>query len=236
MDYNVLDHIVFKTVSGSRSYGLDTSDSDKDALGAFVSPPGYLLGVNDENVRHYQHDTDDENYKLMSDFALNIRIGSHFWVETLFVRDEDILVLSPVFEPFVTNRKMFLTQNLVTKSLGFMRGMITDSQNTLSKHEPSEKNWSSARKNLCHAVRVGNMILEMLNEFDMRVYRLDEREHLLGIKYGLVSSEDAISETEFLISKIEERKNKVNLFEDNALINDWLVQGYIKYWRSQNWI
>lgn len=242
----VLDHVVFKTVSGSRSYGLNTPTSDEDTLGVFIPHPKNVLGVQDEVGKHYRGEETDENYKIMPDFVRHARDGSSFWVEPLFVREQDILVLEPVFQPFVDNRKLFLTQALVKKSLGFMQGMINRSKSQQSVPEAKDLSLEEQeaallkvkRKNMCHSVRVGNMILEMLTELDLRVYRAEEKEHLLGIKTGLVSLEDAWEEAEALIAKIDEKKANVKLAEkaDADILNNFLVSGLVEYWYKEKWI
>jgi hypothetical protein len=243
----LLNHVVYKTVSGSRSYGLNTPTSDEDTLGAFIPRPEIIMGAYDEKiVKHFKGSDNDANYKILPDYIKHTRDGSSFWVETLFVRPEDILVLNPVFQPFLDNRELFLSLALVKKSLGFMLGMIKRSKEQASV-EGAELKTAEEREaallkirrgNMCHSVRVGRMILEMLHEGTLRVYRQDEREHLLGIKTGVVSLEDAWLEAEELIAKIDEKKLTMNLSEkaDNEILNPLLVQGMTKYWYDKKWI
>lgn len=242
----ILDNTVYKTVSGSRSYGMNTPTSDEDALGVFIPRPENILGVTDNVGKHYRRIEPDENYKTLPDFIAFARDGSSFWVEPLFAREEDVLVLQPYFEPFIENRKLFLTQALVSKSLGFMQGMVNRSISQKSipdaKHLSEEEQMAvlmkSKHKNMYHAVRVGNMIVEMLDEYDLRIYRPEEREHLLGIKSGTIFLEDARSETAELVAKIEEKRTNANLpdIADEKILNSLLVSNIQKYWGTKKWI
>lgn len=242
----VLSHTVYKTISGSRSYGMETSTSDEDALGVFIQKPENVLGVTDNIGKHYRRTEPDENYKTLSDFIACARDGSSFWVEPLFTRREDVLVIKPYFEPFLENRKLFLTQALISKSLGFMKGMVNRSisqksipeTNNLSEEEQLNALMKSKQKNMYHAVRVGNMIVEMLDEYDLRVYRPEEREHLLSIKSGVISLEDARNETAELVTKIEEKRINSNLpdIADDSILNSLLVSNITKYWMNEKWI
>lgn len=243
----LLNHLVYKTVSGSRSYGLNTPISDEDTLGAFIPRPEVIMGVHDEKtVKHFKENENDANYKILPDYIKHTRDGSSFWVETLFVREEDILVLDPLFQPFLDNRELFLSLALVKKSLGFMSGMIKRSKEQASTEGAELKNEEERiaallkvrRGNMCHSVRVGRMILEMLHEGTLRVYRADEREHLLGIKTGAISLEDAWLEAEELIIKIDEKKLNMNLSEkaDSEILNPLIIQAMTKYWCEKKWI
>jgi len=268
-----LSNLVFQVASGSTAYGLATEHSDVDRLGAFVPKPEHVFGL--QRFDHYRGDEADENYKSLPTFIEHARGGSSFWVETLFVAPQHLLLVTEYFEPFLEHRKLFLTEKLVKKSLGFMEGMVQRSKKQQKLGEYSEKflaklearvprgegetneEYNSRlrqtselaeleqeeletlrRKQMCHAVRVGRMIVEMYETLDLRVFREDEREHLLGIKQGKVPLEDAYQETEALVAKIEEAKAKITLAEeaDAATLNSLIVSGTIKYWWDMTWI
>ena len=236
----ITKHTVYKVKSGSASYGLNTPESDEDTLGVFMPTPENILGVTDNIGKHVRMTEPDENYKTISEFIAFVRDGSSFWVETLFVREEDILVLKPHFEPFVTHRKLFLTKALVTKSLGFMSAMANrsvsqksiPSTNHLPEEEQAEALNKSKQKNLCHAVRVGNMIVEMLNDFDLRVYRPEEREALLNIKTGVTPLDDAKAIMAERIGQIEEKLAITTIPDvaDENVLNSMLAKNIVQYW------
>lgn len=242
----ILNHTVYKTVSGSRSYGMNTPTSDEDALGVFIPKPENILGVTDSVGKHYRRTEPDENYKTLSDFIAFARDGSSFWVEPLFVRKEDIVILEPCFVPFLENRNLFLTQALISKSLGFMDGMVNRSisqksipeAKNLSEEEQLAALMKSKQKNMYHAVRVGNMIVEMLIENNLRVYRPEEREHLLNIKQGVISLEDAREEVAGLVANIKEKRISANIPEiaDENILNSLLVSSITTYWINEKWI
>jgi len=244
----VLENLVYRTISGSRSYGLETNTSDEDTLGVFVPRPEQSLGVLDEDsvVKHFRSEETDANYKTLTDFVKFARDGSSFWVEPLFVREQEVLNTHPVFEPFLEHKKMFLTKALISKSLGFMEGMCKRSRTqkgvsgseSMTLDEQEEALLKLMRKQMSHAVRVGHMIMEMLDTFDLRVHRAEEKDYLLGIKHGLVPLEKAQEETDELIVKINERRTSINLPEkaDAEFLSKLLVTSSLEYWKLKRWI
>lgn len=237
----VLNNLVFKTISGSRSYGLNLPSSDEDFLGVFMPRLENIVGVENSINNHYRIKEIDQNYKVFHEFVHQIYDGSHFWIEPLFVRPSDIIILEPYFEPFIENRSLFLTQAMVSKSIRFMDGMNRRSKSVLATNADDEQKikWQADRqKNAAHSVRVGYMILEMLDNLDLQVYRINDREHLLNIKNGEVSIEAAIEESIYLIAKIKEKSINSKLPEkaDTKIINSLLVNNYISYWNDKKWI
>lgn len=244
MKPEVQERMVFRTISGSRSYGLERPTSDEDTLGAFMSLPGEVFGV-DGRVEHYRGTEADDNFKTLSSFIQNAVNGSSFWIEPFFVRECDMIVVDPIMEPFLAERNLFLTQALVSKSKGFMDGMIRRyhsqkgvEDKSLSPEEAEEALLKLKRGNLCHANRVGNMILEMFETGNLRVHRPDEREYLLGVKTGTVDLAEACERAERLMNEIGDKRDKVQLPDvaDKEKLTEMLTSGIISYWKRKEWI
>ncbi len=238
--FEITQNLIYKNKSGSRSYGINTAISDEDALGVFIAHPVHLMSVNAEIPNHYKENDTDTNYVSLPKFARHLYEGSHFWIEPLFVRSEDILIQTKYFQSFIENRNMFLTQTLVNKSLGFMGGMIHFAENaSIAQTDINQaKALLAKRKAASHAVRVGNMISEMLDTSNLRVYRHEEKKRLLGIKTGTISLEEACEESRTLIKEIEYKKSTISLpeFIDKAALDDMILQSTIQYWKDKQWI
>jgi hypothetical protein len=108
----------------------------------------------------------------------------------------------------------------------------------LSPEEAEQALLKLKRGNLCHANRVGNMILEMFETGTLRVYRPDEREYLLGIKTGEIDLDEAYERGVRLFNEIVEKREKVNCPEmaDKEKLTNMLTSGIISYWKQQEWI
>jgi len=129
MHFNLKNHTILATVSGSRSYGMDTETSDLDIKGICISPPEVTLGFaynfeQAESVQDFEFLKDyipselDHLYKngyegviydLRKFFTL-ARKGNPNILEVLFCDDEDILLLHPLGFRLRENRELFLSQ------------------------------------------------------------------------------------------------------------------------------
>lgn len=233
----VSENTIYKVVSGSRSYGLDTADSDHDVLGVFVHRPEVMLGISSSFDNHVKSDVADENYKSFKEFIKFARDGSLFWVEPLFVRNQDILKIEPCFQPFVEQRDIFLTKALVKKGLGYINGMI-QSANKIVDDNSNDTKVKQRRKNVSHAVRVSYMVNQFLDTGELVVYRIDERERLLKIKNGIININEATDELTELISEIERKLKIVDIPEiaDENILSSLLVLNTKRYWSDKKWI
>jgi uncharacterized protein len=103
-------HLLFKVITGSRAYGLDTPESDTDIKGVFLLPNDYLL-VGDY-IPQISNETNDITYYELNRFMELLNANNPNIIEVLFSDQQDILFVDPRFEIVLKNKELFLTKNL----------------------------------------------------------------------------------------------------------------------------
>lgn len=212
---------VFLIRSGSYMYGLNHDASDEDSLGVFIDTPGRTLGLTP--FKTVKNTESDETYKVLQDYAKHLANGSSFWVETLFAPDECVLVKHPSFDCFLRQKNAFLTQALITKSLGFIEAMT---RLKLSEDTPN------IHKQLSHAVRVGYMITQWLETGVFSVRMPEHNAELMDIKFARSSLQSAHDKAVSMHEHIDAELQKCVLPEDisNDLLNQMITESTFAYW------
>jgi hypothetical protein len=82
IDRILADNIIFRSVTGSKAYGLDTVTSDTDIRGVYISPPGARLGL--FYTEQKRGEIDDTHFCDVSQFFKHVVTGAPNWVESLF--------------------------------------------------------------------------------------------------------------------------------------------------------
>ena len=95
-----------------------------------------------------------------------------------------------------------------------------------------------ARKQAMHAVRLGRMILEMVETGSFQVDRSFERGDLLSIKSGERAAESALAEAAELVVQIESALSESWIADhaDISAVNALLARIYTTYWSDNGWI
>lgn len=217
----VKNRTVYSVRSGSYMYGLNHTESDEDSLGVFIDTPQRTLGFAPyQTIKNPDY---DETHKTLHDYAKHLANGSSFWVETLFAPDECIIVRHPAFDCFIRQRKAFLTQALITKSLGFIKAMtgLKLSDDTPNIH-----------KQLSHAVRVGYMITRWIDTGVFEVQMPDRRDELMDIKLARSPINLAHDNAKNMYEHIDSRLQKCGLPEEigSELLNEMVTEATFSYW------
>lgn len=102
--------LILKVLAGSRSYGLETPDSDWDSRGICIPPLKYLLGLQ----RFEQEESADHDHVVYSleKFARLALAGNPNLVEMLFADPGNILHTSPAGERLREHRRLFLSRKV----------------------------------------------------------------------------------------------------------------------------
>jgi hypothetical protein len=232
-EIDVVPHVIYEVISGSHSYGLNGPQSDEDVRAAYVPRPEHALGLN--QYRQQKGESGDEVYVPITRLAKHLAEGSTTWVELLFVEARFVRVQSPFFVPFLENRQLFLTRDLIRKTCGLVKGLSHQAEKLAEKGPEDEQ---IARKQLMHAVRAGRMVVEALEQFRLNVYRTEDRETLLSIRNGTTPLRAAQEECLSLLQRLNEGI-AVSPLPDHPVetaIDALTIHAVIEYWKFQRWM
>lgn len=104
------EHLIYNTISGSKSYGLDVPTSDTDIRGIYLQPNRYLLSygykelVNDEK--------NDIVYYELNRFVTLLTQNNPNIIEMLYVPEDKILHFNKKIQPLYDHRDDFLTKKI----------------------------------------------------------------------------------------------------------------------------
>lgn len=217
----VRDRAIYAVRSGSYMHGLEYDGSDEDSLGVYVDTPQRVLGFSP--FQTVKNSDVDETYKPLSDYAKHLANGSSFWIETLFAPDDCVLAKHAAFDCFIRNRNSFLTQALITKSLGYIGAMT---------RLPLSDDTPNIHKQLSHAVRTGYMIGQWLDTGVLEVRMQEHREELMDIKFARSSIFLANDKAKSMYASIDSKLQKCGLPEDIGLelLNEMIAEATFAYW------
>lgn len=104
------DYLLFKTIAGSKAYGLDLPTSDTDIRGIYLQPNEYRLGFG------YKEQVGDKKndivYYELNRFISLLMGNNPNIIENLFTPKDKILKISPGIMPLYENRDKFLTKKI----------------------------------------------------------------------------------------------------------------------------
>ena len=109
------DHIIFKSIVGSKLYGLDTPSSDTDIKGIYKLPLNILLKRSFQD--QVNDDTNDQVFYEVSKFLKLATNANPNILELLYTPKEFILKSSIDYELIREHRDIFLTKS-IKNSLG----------------------------------------------------------------------------------------------------------------------
>lgn len=114
--------IIFKCISGSKAYNLDTPNSDTDYRGVYVQPTEMIL-----SNRYIPQISDEKNdivyYEINRFLELLIK-GSPNIIELLNIPTECILIQTDEYKRICDNKEKFLTKRLRHTFGGYALGQI----------------------------------------------------------------------------------------------------------------
>lgn len=101
-------YLIYKIITGSRAYGLDTETSDTDIRGVYLLPNDYLNSVN-SYVPQVANESNDIVYYELNRFMELCYNNNPNILEMLFADESEILLCDEKFKTILDNREEFLT-------------------------------------------------------------------------------------------------------------------------------
>lgn len=102
--------LLYKTITGSKAYGLDLPTSDTDVRGIFLQPNEFRLG--NGYVEQVNDDKNDIVYYELNRFINLLANNNPNIIENLFVSEDKILLFDERIKPLYDNRNLFLTKQI----------------------------------------------------------------------------------------------------------------------------
>lgn len=103
----VEENLIYKVISGSKAYGLDTPESDTDIRGITIPPKQYYFGL--ENFEQYEASADNVIWSLKKFIKLASACNPNI-IEVLFIDEQHILFINKYGKILRDNRDLFLTK------------------------------------------------------------------------------------------------------------------------------
>lgn len=123
--------VLINAIAGSRSYGLNTPESDYDTRGVFFTENlKKLFGIH-KNQRTINSEKDDGVLWECVHFFNMLKKGNTQALEILYADSENILQSDPIFIEMIINNKEKLidTSNMCTSLLGYSKGEMNKTFN-----------------------------------------------------------------------------------------------------------
>lgn len=117
--------LLYLVLTGSRAYGIHTTDSDYDYRGVFMNTPCELFGLSIRNSQEYAGDTVLHSLRELCKLALNANPNV---LELLFLPSKFISFCHPLFQKIIDNRNLFLSQKVKYSYAGYAYSQLQRSR------------------------------------------------------------------------------------------------------------
>lgn len=233
----------FLVLAGSRLFGIDTSESDYDYVGALVEPEAYRVGLKNykQEGKNHQHGFEQHMFKgdnfegsiyslwkLVSMFAEgNPTILALMFADPI---TDDYEICTNDFRDLVVSRKSghrFLKyMEAQRKSMTGERASHTKRPELLDEHGFDTKFGG-------HLIRLGHQGCEFLETGYITLPMPEkERQDVLDIRAGKWTMSEVVAEASALEYRMETLLGETDLPEDADwdALSDWVVSRYTDVW------
>ena len=118
--------LLYKTIVGSKAYGLDLPTSDTDIRGIFLQPNEFRLG--NGYIEQVNDDKNDIVYYELNRFVNLLADNNPNIIENLFTPEDKILLFDDRIKPLYDNRNLFLTKQIQFTFGGYAISQIKKSR------------------------------------------------------------------------------------------------------------
>jgi len=192
---------------GSRAYGTNTVDSDRDIVEIVVEDPKYITGLfehrtemgstAEQGERSTRDDTDKTVYGLQK-FAGLASAGNPSVLATLFLGDYEYL--SPLGRDLLQQRHLFVSKFAGQKFLGYMRSQrmaVTGERKQRTNRPELVHKYGYDTKFSYHMIRLGMLGTELMTTGQIVLpMTANDVEILMDIRQGRFTKEELLEYSE----------------------------------------
>lgn len=218
-DLEIRGWVLFSKVWGSHSHDTQLPSSDIDYTGVYVAYPKDLLGLHPpiDTLTGVKPDYQIHEIKKFCDLLIK---GNPGIIEMLFT--DKFVWFDPKWKPLYEARKKFLCENVVKQYLGYSQAQLKRFRGSQPVHS---KGGVAGEKWCYHMVRVAWDAERIAQGDEPKVWKDGiEKEKLMAIRTGAMTTEEAVKEAETTIERIDSRKPwPIAESCDEKFLNDWLL-------------
>ena len=173
-------YMMFVTVGGSHAYGTNVEGSDLDIRGVALNSREDLLGLGE-----FEHYVDTQTDTTIYSFNKAVKLmcsGNPNMLEQLGNADELVISYNPMTKLLMDNKKLFLSKRLIY-SFGGFAGKLIQKADTLDK-DPIYHGSKKMHKTVMNAIRLYNMLFDILEKCEIKTYRSEEHDILMRLRNG----------------------------------------------------
>lgn len=211
-------HVILKTVIGSRAYGLEHAGSDTDRRGIYLAPASLhwsLFGLPEQIERD---DTQETYWELQKFITLALKANPNV-LEVFY--SPIVEHASPFAQKLIEHRSIFLSKLIYQTYSGYVASQFKKLEADLrNKGEPKPKH-------LMHLIRLLISGIGALREGVVPVRVEEHRERLLSIRDGVMKLDEVEAWRQQLHREFESamRGTKLPDRPDYATANALLIEG-----------
>lgn len=116
--------LLYEFVKGSVSQHLNTETSDTDTGGVFIEPLEQVLGLGFDLQNEVSDEKQDTKWFGFTKYMNLLSVSNPLVLESLFVEDDMVLYMHPLFKEIRENRDFFITKKCFDSFFGYARSQI----------------------------------------------------------------------------------------------------------------
>lgn len=203
---------ILRTLAGSRAYGIDTEESDRDEIGIYVEPPEQVFSVEAQREEYRARSAPDGATSGPDDYDLVIYslrkflrlavAGNPSVLVPLFAAPEHVLKSSEIGDDLRARREMFLSQGAVRRFIGYSASQHSKMFDPSTRSDLIERfGWDV--KFGAHALRLAYQALDLVRD---GVFTLPmdaaARDHVLAVRAGLLARVEVSADVRAMLQSV----------------------------------